>query len=602
MVSGPAPALTACLLFAAALAFYLITAATGVHEGDSAELAAAAHFLSFAHAPGYPLYLLLGHLFARLPVGDVAWRLNVMSAIFGASGVALLFLFLWRLLRALVPALLAAVAFALAFTFWQQATVAEVYTLNIFLLLVLLHLALGWEQAPPPARRSFLLLFALTFGLALGDHTNPVLFLPAFAWLAWTGGWRPHRDGGTVFWMLLLFLAGLSLYLYLPIRSLENPPVINWVKTDTFDKVVTVVTAKQFRTQMFAFGPATLLLNLGKGFAFLVAQFPVVGFFLGLIGIRAAWHEDRRRALFLLLAGAPVILAAINYDIYDVHVYYLPFYLCFAVFLGYGLRYVGRAGGAARQWLLVALLFLPYYPVYSLLGVSGNRAGNYLWIDLAKSMESLPPRATVICWWPHFSVLRYAQLIENLRPDILLVENSSFKDERYLDDVRRYRGRGEVYLTQENALVATRSNLEPEGLYYRVAPRVPPAPVTPPAGLDWQEAGNGLFLALGECGPAIPRELFSVELFWKKTAVADAGDTQPEYRLNVVSADGRTATWHKLLPVQAGFPVGEWAPGAVYAQRRFIYLPARIPERFTLQLADRKGENGIQLREFTITP
>ena len=131
----------ASAIFAAAL--YLRTLAPGVLGGDSGEFQFAAWLGGFAHPTGYPLYLLLGYLWTHLlPFADAAWRMNAFSALWGAVAVGLLYLLALRMLQMTAPAgwpiaisrllaLLAAAIFAVTPTFWSQAVVAEVYTLNV---------------------------------------------------------------------------------------------------------------------------------------------------------------------------------------------------------------------------------------------------------------------------------------------------------------------------------------------------------------------------------------------------------------------------------------------------------------------------------------
>lgn len=75
------------------LALHMRTAASTITwrlgASDGAELSAAAYVLGVAHPPGYPLYLLVGHLFCCLPVGEVAFRVALLSAVSAAVGVAL---------------------------------------------------------------------------------------------------------------------------------------------------------------------------------------------------------------------------------------------------------------------------------------------------------------------------------------------------------------------------------------------------------------------------------------------------------------------------------------------------------------------------------
>jgi hypothetical protein len=64
---------------------YFLTLAptiTWEHDGyDGGDLTTAAYTLGIPHPTGYPTYMLVGHIFAQLPVGDVAYRLNLLSAL-----------------------------------------------------------------------------------------------------------------------------------------------------------------------------------------------------------------------------------------------------------------------------------------------------------------------------------------------------------------------------------------------------------------------------------------------------------------------------------------------------------------------------------------
>src|SRR5437762_3277993 len=74
------------------LAVYVRTLAPTVAGGDSGELITAAYTLGVAHPPGYPLYTLLAKLFTLIPIGTIAWRVNLFSAVCGAGAATLIFL------------------------------------------------------------------------------------------------------------------------------------------------------------------------------------------------------------------------------------------------------------------------------------------------------------------------------------------------------------------------------------------------------------------------------------------------------------------------------------------------------------------------------
>lgn len=86
--------LIAALLFAISLAVYsaTLTPSLSYKSPDGNELATVPYVLGLAHSTGYPLYTWLGKLFTFIPVGDVAHRVNLMSAVLGAARAALLYL------------------------------------------------------------------------------------------------------------------------------------------------------------------------------------------------------------------------------------------------------------------------------------------------------------------------------------------------------------------------------------------------------------------------------------------------------------------------------------------------------------------------------
>jgi len=115
---------------------------------DSLEFPLVCHRLAIAHQTGYPLYTLLGKLFSLAVPANVAWAVNLLSAVAGALTVGLVYLVGRQLTRRRLPALLGAVALAASPVFWSQAVIAEVYTLNSAFVAAMLWLALRWARDP----------------------------------------------------------------------------------------------------------------------------------------------------------------------------------------------------------------------------------------------------------------------------------------------------------------------------------------------------------------------------------------------------------------------------------------------------------------------
>ncbi|MGB0389467.1 MAG: protein O-mannosyl-transferase family, partial [Ardenticatenaceae bacterium] len=183
----------AILVGVLALALYVYTLAPSVISiaDDTLEFQLVAQRGAIPHQTGYPLYALLLTLIARiLPIGEVAFRANLLSALAASAAVALTYLVgrkmgMWR-----VAAFFSAALLATAPTFWAHATVAEVYALHFALVAALIFSVLRWPErlksllrVSPPLPLSpsppLPLWAGLFFGLGLTHHSMIVLWAPA---------------------------------------------------------------------------------------------------------------------------------------------------------------------------------------------------------------------------------------------------------------------------------------------------------------------------------------------------------------------------------------------------------------------------------------
>ena len=281
---------------------------------DSGELATAVKTLGVPHPPGYPTYVLLGRLFAFLPVGDTAFRLSIMSAVSGAAAVVATF-FAARALLAVVAghrkegtpgeppfgdlaALVGALSLAFAPIFWSQAIVAEVYALSALFVAVIALLLLSWLrdlQGPtaPSWRRPVLACFLL--GVGMGSHfTVAGIALPVLALVAWRIHTRRVFTWGLMGGALAL---GLAVFIYLPISASGAPPV-NWGDPRSWSGFWWQVSGAPYREYVFGVAPRFFDDRLGAWAEQMLEQFNGLGVVLGLVGV---WRLARRD---LWLAGA----------------------------------------------------------------------------------------------------------------------------------------------------------------------------------------------------------------------------------------------------------------------------------------------------------
>jgi hypothetical protein len=168
------------------LALYIITLAPTTAMWDTSEYIAAAYTLGLPHPPGNPLFVLIGRVFAVLPIAPtVAMRINILAAICSAISASLWFLITERVLVSWLPlrwqritgAAVATAIGATAFTVWNQSVVNEkVYTVSLLGIAVISWLMIRWSDDPDgPKADRILVLVAYLLGLGYGNHMAGML-------------------------------------------------------------------------------------------------------------------------------------------------------------------------------------------------------------------------------------------------------------------------------------------------------------------------------------------------------------------------------------------------------------------------------------------
>lgn len=181
----------ASVFFISLLVFYL-TVQPSVSFWDCGEFIAAAYYLQVPHPPGTPFFLLLGNIFAQLPLGEnIGFRINLISVFSSAFSVLFLYLIAVKLINSYkgkypqsiltavstyVAAAVAALAFSFSDTFWFNGVEAEVYALSTVLFAAVVYLAMRWnERADAKDNEKYLLMIAYLIGLSTGVHLMSVL-------------------------------------------------------------------------------------------------------------------------------------------------------------------------------------------------------------------------------------------------------------------------------------------------------------------------------------------------------------------------------------------------------------------------------------------
>ncbi|NUM81844.1 DUF2723 domain-containing protein, partial [bacterium] len=174
---------------------YLAGLAPSVTFEDSGELITAAYSWGIPHEPGYPLFTMLGKLFSYLPVGNVAWRINLMSAVFSSAGIMFLFCTCVLWLRELkagfisVTALIASLCVGISPAYFSQSVITEVYGLNNFFTGFLLWILFQWRLARLnnlTGIDKYFYAFCFLAGSTLTNHHISLIFIPFGLFVIWS--------------------------------------------------------------------------------------------------------------------------------------------------------------------------------------------------------------------------------------------------------------------------------------------------------------------------------------------------------------------------------------------------------------------------------
>ena len=409
------------LIFLFTGGIYTYGACRTIYVGDSGELVAAAATLGIPHPSGYPLYVLLGHVWIQLlPLGSVAFRMSLFSAFFAAAACTLFFLTAQRAGATRPAVWIGTLLLAFSPSFWSQAGIQRVYSLTAFFVVAVIALAFEWYQDPErPRDVRWLAAAALVAGLGATNHTVlgvVGLAVGLFA-LAVEPGLlrRPVALAGTVTAGLL----GLLPYAYLPLRSRQDPR-LDWGDPETLDSFLDVILRRDFWHRAWYEGPAdavTIALD-----------------WLTSLGTELVWGGTAL-AIWAVLCGMkrwpvalPILVMLANLwavgshgsrsDLFIWHRYYIPSYLMAALLATWGAQLAWERWG--RRALALFLL-----PALSLgLGWHNHDRSDYrIAEDFSRTLlEELPPGAHLAASDDNILfVLIYLHLVEGVRPDLNLI-------------------------------------------------------------------------------------------------------------------------------------------------------------------------------------
>jgi hypothetical protein len=434
--------ISALVVLGALLAVYGLTLAptiTWAHHGaDGGDLVTAVVRGSVPHPPGFPTYLLLGELFIRLPWGDPAWRLNLMSATLAAGAAALTAVAIGLLsyqrqeegksaahdpqsaIRHPLSAICAGLSLGLAPLFWSQALIAEVYAPAAFFAALVMLIAL--KGGPAWA-------LGLAWGIGIGAHMTLLFLAPVVVWGAWGSAgkerWRRLGQAG----LLALIGAGMVYGPGLLVRGSVPSP---WGNVSTPAGWWALVSGQIYRGYLFGLPAVALPRRFLAWIGLLVRQFTPLGAVGVGLGWVHLWRELRAFAVVSGLAFGIFGLYAIGYDTADSLVYLVPAVQLAALWLGIGV--VQIAGWLDRRLRVGAQVMLLFPILQALLfwgqmDLSDDRTA-IAWAD--ETLQQSPPQAVILADQDRTTFsLWYVRDVLGQRSDVVVIDVDLWAQESY---------------------------------------------------------------------------------------------------------------------------------------------------------------------------
>ncbi|MBL7163073.1 MAG: DUF2723 domain-containing protein [Anaerolineales bacterium] len=353
--------LAVCLLLV--YAFTLAPDITWANRGaDGGDLITAAATHGVSHPPGYPTYLIFARLFQFLPIGTLAFRTNLLSAVCAVLAAVIVADLVRRshyrkAWMGQAAGLIAGLGLGLSPLFWSQAVITEVYTLHALFVALIIRVLL--QNTTHKAPHTWVnRLSGLLFGLALGNQTTVAFLLPPFLFTGLFS--RKAKEQGNVgtktvrvalfpaslasslSWRVLIqriggLFIGILVYLIIPLRARSDSPVI-WGDPVDWNGLRWLVSGQYYHWRVFALPISHLWPRIQDWAELLAAQFGIFGLLViiyALLFYRSRTHSRQLRWITGWMVCTFGIFA-LGFNTHDAYVLLIPVMVILAVWLGLG--------------------------------------------------------------------------------------------------------------------------------------------------------------------------------------------------------------------------------------------------------------------------
>jgi 4-amino-4-deoxy-L-arabinose transferase-like glycosyltransferase len=443
------------ILFTTTLLLYLITLHPFFPVGDSGEFIVAAKIFGVSHPAGAAVYSIFSYIFALIPIGSLIERINFLSALFGALSIPLLFLLVYKITRNIIPSFAASVFLAISGQFWSFSTIAVVYPMAIFFMLLLLNIFNAWLEN----KHNFKYFYAIFIisGLAVNVHyftIGLIALILLITILLFIKNFFSYKKLLGIF--ISLFFS-LSPILIIPIAASHNP-FLNWDNPSNLANFWRFITGADYGLTKNALGKNGLdfVFSLSIYFQYLISSFGIVGIAIALLSFLRKKISAIEGIIILAFIFFVIIFIAYsnshffnNSDLTEVllsnkrqmqhgSIFSFPF---IAILIGLGLnnlwvrlKKIEYLGYLAAGFLIL-VLFYNFILNYSLVENGRNKIFQYYGQNIIQSIK----RPTIlITGLENSNVLNYFYTVEpKYTKNIYLISFSFLQIPSYVDSLRK---------------------------------------------------------------------------------------------------------------------------------------------------------------------
>lgn len=594
------------LLFLSTFIVYIKHLAPSISTGDSADATIASYVLGIPHPPGFPVYTWFGHIFTFIPVGDIAYRVNLMSAFFGALVIAIVYM----IIRSWAPpsqgsfaddmasrggSIIGSMSLAFSLYYWAQAEMAEIYTLNSFFIASMILLALIWAKKRD---KRLLYLLSMLFGLSLGINAANILFAPSFLVFLFLVDREALLNRRTLFSMVVLFSSiGALQLIYLFVRAWQGPAYA-YEDIRNLDNFLNFITASEYSSLPFS---VSLSSGISMYLDFLAKGFSLTGMAIGIIGIALSLRRDVLKSAFIASMFAINILFFVQFNSFDIYDKLVPSFMVFSIFIGLGVWEIldfiktsskrvptlesGKKGYFLKIFLIALVLIMAVnVPIssYALYSQEEDRSASIgLSYFLAQVLNNLPANSTIIDIWPTCVPLRYFQIVYNMNPTVEILGVDTPDWTGYIEERINKR---EVFVLRKELIdetllnrysVVPVLNMPGVGILYKINPGYPSISLSNPVFQHpVNELLGGKIKLLGyDLNQTDEKSGFSIKFYWQSMENVSKDYI---YALDLIDPYGNVTLEDVHIPIYDIYPTSRWTKNQVFAEGYNITLPPTI--------------------------